>query len=484
MESPPTEKPATRPLAERERRRLGMLLSVFEGMSAQAQTCLSGLGGGAPNAITIGFAFLLGAKDPELGLLAALPVYGSVLQYVAAALGPRLEQRKPIVAIASTLARVAYLPIGLLPFLLGRDTALSIFLALWFVTNALMSLSGNLWTSWMADLVPPGVRGRYFSRRTRATTVVAVLVPLASSYVLAKWFGGVPRPEDGAGSPIAELQAQGFALVLGAAAIFGVICGFLLFRQPELPRATTRPHVDARFFFQPFRDRAFWPLLAFSSVFGAANGLANPFWTPFQLQELHLGFEYVNGWFVLLLGAMTILSLPLWGRLSDRFGNRPVIAIAVALTCTHPYYYVFATPERWWLMFFDAGSSGVAWAGYNLAIFNLVLRLAPRDRRELYIATQAVTIGVLQATFSVFAGRFVNHLDPKLVLPLPLIAPGGLDPRQQIFLVTAIARLACLGFFLGAVQEPKSKPIRSVVIAAGNFFKARFEGVRLMPRDE
>jgi MFS family permease len=465
---------------DRAARRLGMSLSIFEGMSAQAQTSCCGLGAGGPNAVTIGFAFLLGAKDPELGLLAALPVYGNLLQYVAAALGPRLAKRRPLVAITSTVARVAYLPMGLLPLLVARkDLVLATFLALWFVTNALISLSGNLWTTWMADLVPPRVRGRYFSIRTRATTIVAVVVPLALSKVLDLWFGGVPSPDEGGGSRF-ELQAQGFALAFGAAAIFGVVSGVLLLRQPELPRDTSAaPPLDAAFFLGPIRDRAFWPLLAFVAVFGAANGLANPFWIPFQLQDLGLGYRYVNGWFVALQGATMALSLPLWGRLSDRVGNRPVIALSLALGCTHPYYYVFATKARWWLMFGDAASSGIAWAGFNLALFNLVLALAPRASRELYVATQAVVIGTAQATASVLAGWLAARLPAALAL-----VGQSLCPRQQIFLVTAIARLACLGFFLGAVHEPRSKPIRTFVIAAHGYVKARIETIKMIAQDD
>src|SRR5581483_6153058 len=144
MDAPPTEpRTAPAPALGRTERRRGLVLSVFEGMSAQAQTCCSGLGNGGPNAITIGFALLLGAKDPELGLLAALPVYGNLLQYAAAGLARRVGARRPIVTAGATLARVTYLGVGFLPFCLERALARKVFLAIWLVTNALLSLSGN-----------------------------------------------------------------------------------------------------------------------------------------------------------------------------------------------------------------------------------------------------------------------------------------------------------------------------------------------------
>src|SRR2546421_287376 len=127
------ESPARR--IDAKSRRRGLALSILEGMSAQAQTSCTGLGAGAPNAITIGFAFLLGAHDFALGLLAALPVFGNLGAYIGAALAPRLQERKKIVAIASTIARVAWLPIGAIPFLLERRTALGVFLVAWGITN-------------------------------------------------------------------------------------------------------------------------------------------------------------------------------------------------------------------------------------------------------------------------------------------------------------------------------------------------------------
>ncbi len=478
MDAPPTETatPPARPRLDPEQRRLGLILSIFEGLSAQAQTCLTGNGNAGPNAITVGFAFLLGAQDRELGLLAALPVFGNLLQYVSAALSRRIGARKPIVTVAATLSRVLWLGIGLLPFLLERSLALKVFLVLWFFTNGLISLSGNLWVSWMADLVPPRIRGSYFSRRTRATTFVLVVTPLLLSYVLSRWFGLVPQA-DLADAAVRALQAKGFALAFGASAVFGVICCILLVKQPEPLREPHGP-APAGWFLAPVLDKTFWPFLAFNAVFWAANGLSSPFWTPFQLKTLGLPYEYVNGWFVIVQGTCMVVSLKLWGRISDRFGNRPVIALALCLISSHPWYYIFATGGRSWLIFFDAASSGLAWAGYNLAVFNLVLALAPREKRELYWATQAVVIGVSQATFSVLAGSYVSSLPETL----PFLG-RSLDRYQQIFLSTGVARLACLGFFLGAVYEPRRAPIRTFVVAVQGFVKARLN-VRFMAHDD
>jgi MFS family permease len=342
-----------------------------------------------------------------------------------------------------------------------------------------MAFSGNLWVSWMADLVPPRIRGRYFSIRTLGSQVVAVLAPLGVSYALDAWFGGVPRPEGGA-PDLAALQTRGFALVFALGALAGLVSGVLLRMQPEPERPPAYvPPLTAGWFAEPFRDRRFVRFLAFVAAFWAVNGIATPFWTPFQLQELGLGYSYVNGWFVALQGTAMVLALPFWGRIADRFGNKPVTALALCLIFTHPLYYVLASsPSRWPLMLCDATSSGIAWAAYNLAVFNLVLKLSPHNRRELYYAAYVTIQGVSTATTSVLAGAGINYLAPRM----PFLGLS-LDPRQQIFLATSAGRLGCLVLFLRAVEEPAGQNVRAIVAAIQGYAKARLEAFKLLPRD-
>src|SRR5262245_16554253 len=215
-----------RALIAPDARRLGMGISVVEGVSAQIHSALTGLGVSG-NAITFGFAMLLGASDRSLGICAAIPPLASAAQLVAPWLGPKLRARKGAVALMSTIARCSWLAIAALPFLVARtDVALALFLVLWAVGCALLSFAGNLWISWMADLVPPSVRARYFSFRTNACNAAGILVGLGAGWSLDRWFGGFPRASHAvsvlAGDDV--LRARGFALLFSLAAFFGVAC--------------------------------------------------------------------------------------------------------------------------------------------------------------------------------------------------------------------------------------------------------------------
>src|SRR5688572_1268909 len=102
-------------LTPAERRR-ALRVSTFEALSAQSHSALTGLGVGG-NAITTGFALMLGARDFSLGLVAAIPALANCVQLLSAALAPRLSSRRTWVAATSLIARVAFPACALLPLL-------------------------------------------------------------------------------------------------------------------------------------------------------------------------------------------------------------------------------------------------------------------------------------------------------------------------------------------------------------------------------
>lgn len=443
---------------------------IVEAMCTQAHACLTGLGAGTanvPNAITVGFAILLGARDPALGLLAALPVYASFFQFVAAAVAPRLGGRRGFIMLTTLLARVSWLAMGWIPFALGHGSAaLAAFLVFWGISNAGLAMGGNLWMSWMADLCPPRIRGRYFSRHALFTTVVGILAPFLASNVLDRGFGG---------------RAFGFAVLFTVASVFGMLAWAILRAQPE-PGPRERPEpppLELRWFLTPFGDRSFRPLLLFVLVFGATNGLASPFWASFQLEQLRLPYHYVSGLFVAVQGISTALALAVWGRLSDRCGNRVVVALTLALLSLSPLCYVAACgPRHWWIMLLDAALQGTGWAGYNVAIFNLVLSLTPQTKRELYFAAYVTVLGAAQATTSVLAGSLLATLPGSFAL-----AGLALHPRQQVFLLTAVARVACLVFFVKALGAPRNARIRASFERARRFLGLPRPAPDLLPNE-
>lgn len=475
MESAPAAPPVLKPVISEQDRRKGLAVSVGEGIAAQIHSALTGLGAGG-NAVTVGFLWMLGAGDFALGLCAAIPQLTGALQLVSAWLLPRLRQRKRAVMWAATAGRLMFLPAAALPFVLPPGpAALATFLVMWCLANALTSISGNLWVSWMSDLVPRPIRARYFSLRTSILTVAGIAAGLLVGWALDL------RSHSATGASTARAWVFAAVFLVASCAALGSFWLLRVQPEPTRPRAVERRrgHGLKALFIRPFQDATRTPALRgvilFVGLYGFSNGFAAPFWQPYQMEALGLSYTYVNGVLVLVQGVLSVLFLPWWGRISARYTDRAVVALCVALASTHPLYYLFATPDRTWPILVDATSAGIAWSGYNFAIFNLVLALAAGPRLESLFAVYATVAGLSQALSSVLTGAVASALPSHLEW-----GSCVLDRRQVIFLATMMARLACLAVFLHAVPATRPGPIRAVLVAIPPFIKARIGEFKFM----
>src|SRR5215212_7061118 len=127
------------------------------------------------------YARKLGASQFQFGLLAALPFIASILSLPASILIEATGQRKRIFLLGLYLQRFMWFIIAVAPlWILNRGgfvhqhLAMSVFLWLMFVMYAGNAIGGPAWVTWMADLVPDRIRGKYFSRRRQFGMLTAV----------------------------------------------------------------------------------------------------------------------------------------------------------------------------------------------------------------------------------------------------------------------------------------------------------------------
>src|SRR5258705_237366 len=127
------------------------------------------------------YAKKLGASQFQFGLLAALPFLASLLSLPASLLIEATGQRKRIFLLGLYLQRFLWFVIAVLPlWILNKGNrvhaqlAMSVFLWLMFVMYSGQAIGGPAWVTWMADLVPERIRGKYFSRRRQFGMLSAV----------------------------------------------------------------------------------------------------------------------------------------------------------------------------------------------------------------------------------------------------------------------------------------------------------------------
>jgi MFS family permease len=313
-------------------------------------------------------------------------------------------------------------------FLAGLAGLLPARLAAWtYVASlALAGVSANVttasWASWMGDLVPIEIRGRHFAWRSRLFAFVNLSVALLAGLSARSY------------SPL-NAPWTFFTCIFVSAGVCRVLSYQCLKRQYEPPIARSVRLADWRV--RPSADfRTFcWA----HALMQGASAMSAPFFTVWYLRDLH--FNYL----LLALTACctivgSIVSLPIWGKLADRAGNRAILRIAGLMVCLVPLPYLFLTSQMAVLLTNITG--GISWAGYNLVSFNHMLGASEnKDRARLSAYASAVT-GVVVFSMTLLGGFLATSLPIAFSFQL-----------QSLFLLSAIVRLMTFSFFFPRLHE-------------------------------
>jgi MFS family permease len=183
--------------------------------------------------------------------------------------------------------------------------------------------------------------------------------------------------------------------------------------------------------------------------------IASPFFTVYMLRDLkftYLAFTVNTATAIFA----QFLTLAQWGRISDVFGNRRILAATGILIPLMPLLWVFSS-NFWYLILIQA-LSGFAWAGFSLSASNFVYDLIAPNRRATYLAIHNVI-----ASIGIFSGAMLGGF-LGAVLPTDLTIGdyhlSWLSPLTGVFVVSTIARAAVVIGLIPKVREVR--PVRDI----------------------
>lgn len=159
---------------------------------------------------------------------------------------------------------------------------------------------------------------------------------------------------------------------------------------------------------------------------------------PFYGQQFGASAQQV-GWLVGTFALAQLLSAPLWGRLSDRIGRKPVLILGLVLALLA--YLAFAFAGDLVQLFASRAMQGLA-AGTVSAVFAYLGDLLPSDRRAEGVGwVTAATSGA--ATVGPLLGSVAARYDPTY----PGLWSAALTAAALVALVVLLPR-----------TEPRSTP--------------------------
>jgi MFS family permease len=383
----------------------------------------------------------------EIGVLTAMPFVANFLQIFAAPFIARWRPPKTVTVVAASIHLALWVVLGALLPLIPRENpvAAAYWLILWFfVSSCFAAIAGVSWNSWIQEWVPARLRGKYFARRNAYLQFSTLTFLFAAGWALAHWNYAIPA----------------FQAVIGVACLIRIYSLYWQWISPtqplpqaQAPTISFRAQVDVL-----SRSRSFLLFVLFGSVWSFAANCFGPFYHVFMFEQLNFSAFDVG-----ILSTLTALggalALPAWGRLLDRFGNKPVMTFALIVWQLQNFLWCFITPENRSLLYGMWIFGGLTSACFILGQFTLLLRLLPVEAKNLAIGFNLAVTSLVAAIAPIVGGAVLQWALPRW--------QNDLAVYHVCFLLQPLLSLVAAGILL-RVHEPAAGSLTMVFGAMRN----------------
>ena len=441
------------------------------------------------------FARMLGFNDFAFGLLGALPFLATLGQLYASLIIERTGWRKFPFILWGTIHRLMWMVVAIAPLVLRPGWGAIVWvLGILSVSHFLGAMATPGWMTWMSDLIPRRIRGRYFARRLMwAQRVQIVVVILLSVALDAATVRGAPETLASQGRLMVVICA---VFVIGA--VFGAV-DILLFRKiremvphlPPPPAAPSPPRSTLRqLLVDPLKDKVFRHYVCYGATITFTASFSGWYFWRYSTEGLGFNKLGTNCLFMVIGPLAGNLAIRWWGALQDRWGRRPVLVVATVGTCLSlvPWFFTsrqlpnplgLVSAANWlWSHLGGAGAmigsdvpvsayllaalgcvlGGISWGGVGLAQTGVTLRFADGHGRSKHVAASAVLISVGGAMGGLLGGAMVQSLEFLQRHPL-VLGPFEWNNWHVAFAVSLVVRLGALGWLVN-MPDPGAQPVR------------------------
>jgi MFS family permease len=346
-----------------------------------------------------GFALRLGADNVLLGLMSTVPMLGVVVQLFSSSLVERGTSRRMLATLGSALNAGGWAIVIALPYVVGSAppaTRVGALIAVMALVSLFAQAAGNARASWLGDLIPPGERGGFFGKINMYAGLIGVAFAMAEGAFLDR---------------VKNAGTAAFSWLFLLGMVAGLVSAALFIPQADVPmvRQGARKN-QVRLIRDTLQNR---PLLLVTlyAVVWSLQGIAGFFPAAYMLRDL--GVPFLGVGLVNAVATLTVLlSSPLWGRIVDRYGSRPVLIACSLFVCPLPLVWLFVSSPR--AVYALVGPlnllGGFASAGVSVALTTLLFKVTEGSGRSLQLAVYSIVVTLLAAPMPAIGGHLVDWL--------------------------------------------------------------------------
>lgn len=406
--------------------------------------------------------FAIGLDTPvwAFGVLAMIPPLAGILQLPASFLLERFGRRKAVFITAMSLSRASWVLIAAIPWLLpdARAWWWPLLMITVLISWSLAHVAVPAWMNWMADVIPTRVRGRYFGKRNRVGQIVGIVATIGIGFLMdaAEKIGSTSDIDAG------KIMMLTTSVILAFAGLLGVLDIQCFTRVPDstTPPVTEKIHWRA-FISRPLRDKQFRYFLGFNFLLWMGIGSMTQYLWLFLFDVIKVSNHTANMLLVALPLAGFAITYPVWGRLVDRVGCRPVLIISAFLSALGPLGWMMIQPGLIWPGYLVVFATIMIWPGVEIASFNLLLGIAGDNQGgSAYVACNALAVGLggicSGIVASILAAAFI---DLSWSIPsLHLVVTY----HTLIIFMSFVVRMLAVPLALG-IEEPTAHKTQMVI---------------------
>ncbi|MFW6133330.1 MAG: MFS transporter [Planctomycetota bacterium] len=467
------------------------------------------------------FFRMVGFTDFHFGLMGALVFLPRIWQFVATVLVERSGLRKYLFIHSLLVSRLAWVAIAAVPLLLPVPSAgaVAVLLVVFALSQCFQAMGEPAWLTWMGDLIPRRIRGRFLATRARLGMIVR-LAAFTGVGLLVDAVTVSGRPETAAAQPTL-LWVISAILAVGALFGAGDIWMFRRIREIRKPTPDRLPPRVLQFdlpprrrgaggalvhaarwlgragdelLIDPLRDTGFRRFALYAAVGVALPMSVGSFFMINGLENLGYGTFGANVLFIGVGGVSGIATSGLWGRAIDRWGRRPALLLGSGGTMFSALPWFFVTRHTpaptplvdrlnaagsWVGGLFGAADwqvitpatplgaylggalactiGGTCWAGVHMARTSVVLGFADGPGRSRYVAAMSVLFGIGGTVGGLAAGGIASALKGWSVT----VGPFFWRNWHAVFLLSIAARAAALTI-VARMPDPGARPFRQM----------------------
>jgi MFS family permease len=381
------------------------------------------------------FAIAMQASNSVVAMISTLWSLATISQLFGSKLVGK-KSRKTILTKTLSVESFGWLLIALISFLFYKQILVSILPIILLFSIALFLISSGIghpsWFSWMGDVVDPAFRGRWFSKRSTIINFTTIVLAIGAAFFLEY----VKKSEN---------LALGFVILFSVAFLTRLFCVRIIRKQyePEL-KITKKDNYPFKDFLKELGKTNFGKFAAFRLMFAFSINLTSTLMSVYLLR--YLGFDYVTYILITLSGTLfSVITLNLWGKISDKYGNYRVIALTTLIIPITPLLWILS-PSKIYLFLVPAILGGTAWTAFIMASGNFIYDNIKKEKRGKAVSYFNLMLGL---------GAFIGGIIAALLIDL--IHTTWIEPIFLIFLIGTFVRMIAVGIWVPQLKEIRRK---------------------------